>query len=426
MKNNQHYDVIVVGGGIGGECAAAAAASKGASTLLIERYGFLGGMATAGLVNPFMSYHCGNLNLTTPVFGDILHRLRQNNALCGKGQVFDDEILKLVLDQMMVHYGVKVFLHSMLCGVETESGQIKRISILTKSGLVTLGATLFIDSTGDGDLASAAAVPFEAGRDEDGACQPMTLCFRASGITGGLDACRLGEELTEILNMAKKRGDIVQPREDVLIFNTLTPGTYHFNTTRILGKMGTCSIDLTDAEIEGRRQVFELMDLFRERSKRFTNAGIVKLACQIGVRETRRIAGRYTITEEDILSARRFPDGIARSCYPVDIHNPTGSGTILKHPPDGQFYEVPFRSLLPVTMKNLVIGSRCISSTHEAHSSLRVMPVVGAIGEAAGLGAGCAILGKTNDLSGIDGSVIKEMLFGQVSEKKPAPLTETK
>ncbi|MFW5813789.1 MAG: FAD-dependent oxidoreductase, partial [Fibrobacterota bacterium] len=416
MDFRKHYDCIVVGGGPGGVCAAKAAASRGASTLLIERYGFLGGMATAGLVNPFMSYRCNGQNIASPIFNTILQELKSRNALCRDGLIFNDEVLKYVLDTMMNDSGVDVLFHSALCEVDNVQDSIHRIKVLTKSGLKRFSASVFIDSTGDGDLASLAGVPFESGRDEDCACQPLTLCFRVSGITGGLDAETLGAELTDILNLAKKKNEINQPREDVLVFNSLTPGTYHFNTTRVLGKNGTCSVDLTDAEIEGRRQTFELLDLFRKYSPRFKGASLVKLAAQIGVRETRRIKGLYTISEEDILGARKFHDGIVRSSYPVDIHNPAGSGTVLRHLPKGQFYEVPLRSLIPVRYRNLIIGSRCVSSTHEAHSSLRVMPVVAGIGEAAGLAAAAAAFEYDCDLKNVDGRIVKQMIFREERE----------
>ncbi|MFP4163688.1 MAG: FAD-dependent oxidoreductase [Chitinispirillaceae bacterium] len=410
MKLKKYYDCIVVGGGPGGVCAAAAAASRGASTLIIERYGFLGGMATAGLVNPFMAYSCNGLNLASPVFKSILNQLESRNALCSEGLIFDDEVLKYVLDCMMESYGVDVLFHTVLSRVDRSENSIKGIEILTKSGAIRLNASVYIDSTGDGDLASLAGVPYDRGRKSDNTCQPFTLCFRISGVSGDLAACELREELSDILTEAKKRKVIDQPREDVLVFDTLTPGTYHFNTTRVIGKDGTCSWGLTEGEKEGRRQTFELLDLFRKYSPRFSRASIVKMATQIGVRETRRVKGHYTLTEGDVLSARKFPDGIARSCYPVDIHNPDGPGTTLRHLPPNHYYEIPFRCLVPVSMKNLIIGSRCISSTHEAHSSLRVMPVVAAIGEAAGSAAAVVSSDSKPDFSRMEGQSIKQLI----------------
>lgn len=410
MKLKDSYDVVVVGGGPGGICAAVAASMQGASTLLVERYGFLGGMATAGLVNPFMAYKDDSQIYSSSIFNEILRRLCGRDALCKDGYIFDDEILKIVLDELAHDYGVDVLFHTFFTGVTVAEGQIQSADFAGKSGRHSISAKIFIDSTGDGDLASAAEAPFEIGRDTDCACQPMSLCFRISGISGNPSPVELGRELTKLLIEAKRLGTVNQPREDVLLFKTLSPDTYHFNSTRILQKAGTCSLDLTDAEIEGRRQALELFNLFKKHSPRFAYAGIAKMACQVGIRETRRVVGEYTITDEDLLGARKFPDGIARSNYPLDIHNPVGAGTILKAIPKNDFYEIPFRCLVPVGMENLIIGSRCISSTHEAHSSLRVMPVVAGIGEAAGLAASLAISEGVAPYE-LDGTVLKKALF---------------
>ncbi|MDG5816678.1 FAD-dependent oxidoreductase [Chitinispirillales bacterium ANBcel5] len=417
MSLRNIYDVVVIGGGPGGVCAAVAAARQGASTLLVERYGFLGGMATAGLVNPFMSYKNGTEYLTSSVFNEILSRLSNENALCSKGSIFDDEILKIVLDEMMAEAKVDILFHSTFTSLTRENDQILKAHFSGKSGQISVASRVFIDSTGDGDVAAMADAPFDTGRDEDNACQPMSLCFRVSGVSGDISPKELGQELTPLLYDAKKQGIITQPREDVLVFGTLIPETFHFNSTRILGKNATCCLDLTAAEIEGRRQTMELFKLFKKYSPRFKNAVIAKIATQIGVRESRRVVGNYNITEEDILAARKFKDGIAKSNYPIDIHNPIGPGTILKDIPQGDYYEVPLRSLIPTGIDNLIIGSRCIGSTHEAHSSLRVMPVVGGIGEAAGITAAMAVKQNSTPAQ-IDGSVIKKMIFSSDDLKK--------
>ena len=174
-------------------------------------------------------------------------------------------------------------------------------------------------------------------------------------------------------------------------------------------------LDLTNAEVEGRRQAFEIFRLFKERFPGFSGASLIKTAAQIGVRETRRIRGLYVISGEDVLEGRKFHDGIARSCYPIDIHNPVGSGTVLRHLKDGEYYEISYRSIVPCRVENLLIGSRCISSTHEAHSSLRVMPVVAGIGEAAGVAASVAVSDEVLPAD-IDGEVLKEMILSEIPE----------
>jgi hypothetical protein len=404
------YDVIVVGGGPGGVCAAAAAAKEKARVLLVERYGFLGGMATAGLVNPFMAYRLNGKRLTTAAFNELLDRLDRAGALEAHGQVFDDELMKIILDQMMADHGVDVLLHSLLVGVKMDGRRISSIQTYGKSGNMDLSADIYIDSTGDGDLAALAGAPVEIGRPKDGLCQPMTLCFRVGGISGGLPPRTLSTELTELYLAVKGSGEIDNPREDVLIFGTQVPHIYHFNTTRILHRNATETLDLTRAEIEGRRQVMEMFHLFKTRSPRFRDAYLIKMATQIGVRESRRVMGEYTLTMGEVIEGCKFPDGIARSNYPVDIHNPDGEGTVIHRLQPGETYEIPYRCLVPREIENLLIGSRCISATHEAHSSLRVMPVVAGIGEAAGIAAAWAAQQRILPRQ-IDGKKLKAAMF---------------
>ena len=409
------YDVVVVGGGPGGTTAAVAAASRGASVLVIERYGFLGGMATAGLVNPFMWYFHRDKPLTTTVFNEMLDRLDRSGGLAPNRMTFDDEIMKIILDGMMADHGVEVAFHSWFTGLDRAGSAIAAVHLAGKSGPKTVRAKVFVDSTGDGDVAAAAGAKVELGRPQDGACQPMTLCFRLAGIENpegwdaGWDPMR--EEMNAIYQDARRRGEIKNPREDVLIFRTTVPGVVHFNTTRVVGKAAVNADALTAAEAEGRRQVMELLTLLRAKSPRCRNAWLVKMAPQIGVRESRRVMGSYVLTEADVLTAAKFDDGIARSNYPVDIHNPAGTGTIIKDVPKGDYYEIPYRSLVPTGVDNLLVGSRCISTTHEAHSSMRVMPVVAGIGEAAG--AAAALCAKSGiKPAAVDGRALKREILG--------------
>ena len=168
---------------------------------------------------------------------------------------------------------------------------------------------------------------------------------------------------------------------------------------------------MTAAELEGRRQVAELFGLLRRRSPRFKDAYLVKMAAQIGVRESRRVMGEYMLDVSEVIEAAKFEDGIARSRYPVDIHSPTGEGTVIRRLPPGEYYEVPYRCLVPKNVDNLLIGSRCISATHEAHSSLRVMPVVAGIGEAAGVAAAWAAREGMSPRE-VDGTKLKAAILG--------------
>jgi hypothetical protein len=393
----QIWDIIVAGGGPGGVNAAVAAARRGTSVLLVERYGYLGGMATAGLINPFMAYivHTTGQILTTGVFNEILDRLESHGGLAKDRATFDDEQMKLVLDELTAEAGVNVLLHSFVNGVEVKDGIIQSIRATGKFGELKLRSRNFVDSTGDGDLAALVGCKIEVGRTEDGLCQPMTLCFRVAGVDMAAYPREefyhwghpLRLEVDRVYQEAKARGTITNPREDVLIFATLRPDVLHFNTTRIIRHSALDVLSLTDAEQIARRQVVEMVALLKREIPAFRNAYLQKMAAHIGVRESRRVLGQYILTEDEILTGMKFPDGIARSVYPVDIHNPAGTGTALRHLPEGEYYEIPFRCLVPLNSHNLLIGSRCISATHEAHSSLRVMPVVAGIGEAAGIAA---------------------------------------
>ncbi len=406
---NKEYDVIVAGGGPGGVCAAIAAARKGLSVFMAEHYGFAGGMATAGLVNPFMCYKSDKRNLANPIFREIIQELGVLGGIDENGYVFDDEILKIVLDQMLLASGVDVLFHASLVGADCVDGHVESVDIATKSGLKKMSAKIFIDGTGDGDLAYYAGFKYEMGRKEDGACQPSTLCFRLGGVKGFKDMPELRQHMSEIYLAGKESGEISDPRENALIFRTLQEENIHFNTTRIVAQNSATSEGLTNSELEGRKQTMELFKLFKEKSSFCKDAYLLKIATQIGVRETRRVLGSYVLTEDEVVGAATFDDAIARSNYPVDIHSPTGAGTVIKRV-EGEFYEIPYRCIVPENSKNLIMACRAISSTHGAHSSLRVMPVVASIGEAAGLAAAKA-LESSVDVGNVNGKELKKDIF---------------
>jgi hypothetical protein len=398
--NNNKYDVIVAGGGLSGVAAAVAAAREGAKVLLIEQHGYLGGMATAGLVNPFMPYAIWKANwqydwqekVNQGVFREILQKLYDLGGLHDNNQTFNEELLKLVLDRLMKEHKIKVLFHTFLSGVTREGNEVKSITVTNKSGTTVYEASYYIDATGDADLSSLAGCEYRVGRDEDNLCQPMTLCFRLADV----DKSKFNREnsrqaVNEKYREFKEKGLITNPREDVLTFAHMVEDVVHFNSTRIVKKLAVNAEDLTAAEIEAREQVYELYTFMKENIPGFENSKLLMSAPHIGIRESRRIVGEYTITQEDLLTVKKFEDSVARGTYPVDIHNPSGSGTILKDIPYGEYYTIPYRAMIPKGMDNLLVAGRPISSEHEAHSAYRIMPICTSIGEGAGTAAALAL-----------------------------------
>ncbi len=382
-----HYDLIVLGGSITGCCAAIGAAREGLRVLLIEKGGALGGAMCRMYVNPFMRYYTDNIEdgniINKGLFIEILNELQEmggmKNHIC-----FNEEYMKVVLDRKTTEAGVKVLFHAHFTGVQKEGSRLKALTVETRMGEVTFSAERFVDASGDAMLAFKAGCPFKVGRDSDGACQPLTLCFRMAGVeTQRFKAAK--PEIQALYKQYQQEGKIKNPRENILTFEHTSDGVLHLNSTRVIGKSPLDPFDLSKAEMEAREQMIELFNFLRDNAPGCENATLLSSAPEIGVRESRMIEGAYTITAEDLLECKDFEDSIAVGCYSVDIHSPDGSGTIIKKIPSGKWYHIPYRALVPQKAENLLVAGRCISSTHEAQSAYRVLPIVANIGEAAGL-----------------------------------------
>jgi len=406
----KHWDVVVVGGGPGGVPAAVAAARNGARVLLVERYGFLGGMATNALVHPYMKYKAGEKVITRGLFEEFVDILKENGAILKDRQHFDAEPMKWLLDRFVLDSNVDLLLHAHAIGVLRKHQSIKTVRIFHKGGVEDLSANTFIDSTGDGDIAAWGGAKVEIGRKHDNQFQPMTLNFRMANVD--IKSIPPGKEINRLYDKAKEKGEVTNPRENVLKFISVHPDVIHFNTTRVVGKSSLDGWQSTEAEIEGRRQVDDMVRFLKKHIRGFEKSYLMKMGSQIGVRESRRIMGKYVLNADDVLSARHFEDGIACASYPIDIHNPTGTGTDIRRLKEGTYYKIPYRCLVPEGIDNLLIASRCISATHEAHSSLRVMPIVWAIGQAAGTAASIC-LKKDIKPGDVDASELRKKLTAQ-------------
>ena len=422
-------DVLVVGGGPAGIGAAVGAADAGAHVVLAERYGFLGGSATAALVMPLMSYHTQRPSprqagvatlfptdhgLGEPVIAGVLKRLvdklvERHGAVAPSPETgyvvpFDPEAFKSVALELLDAAGVRYLLHSLASGVL--GGRVLEGAVFeTKSGSIAIRARTVVDCTGDADIAFYAGARHVVGRAEDGVTGPMTLMFRMTGFDRERFLAYVGTHpdqwygvhgLWDLIHEATLRGDLAMQREDILLFGTPHQDEVVVNSTRITGVKGTDVCDLTHAEREGRRQMDQIASFLRHYVPGFQDAYVVQSGSTVGVRGTRRIVGDYVLTTEDVLQARKFDDVVARGAYPIDIHNPDGPGTIMRRLPPDEAYDIPLRCLLPRGVDRLAVAGKCISGDYGAHSSFRAAPICVATGHAAGVCAAIAALGGTS------------------------------
>lgn len=384
------YDLVVAGGGLSGVAAAVAASREGLRVLLVEKSGCLGGAISNNLVYPFMPYwtkqKAGDIvskkYLSAGLFKEMKERHDRYVDDC-KDHEFNSEYFKIVLDDMTAEAGVDVLFHSVIFGVTTDKRKISSVDITSKAQKITVEADFFIDATGDGELFCLAGCDFQLGRESDSLCQPMTTCFRMSGV----DLDLFTEErprLQELYKEKQVRGEITNPRENILVFFGVGEDVLHFNTTRVVMLDPTNPFDVSKAEVTARKQIHELICFLKENSGAFNESALISVAVNIGVRESRKLKGVHILTGDELISCTRFEDSIALGNYDIDIHSPTGTGTSHRYFSDGEYYTIPYRSLLPKEYDNLLVAGRCISATHEAQASVRIMPICCCMGEAAG------------------------------------------
>ncbi|HZJ88661.1 MAG TPA: FAD-dependent oxidoreductase [Sphaerochaeta sp.] len=419
------YELVVVGGGIAGSMAAIAAARQGVSVLLIEEEGYLGGSLTARGTGPMMTFHAGEVQAVQGIVDEMIQRLVAKGLSVGHipdstGYTytvtpFDSEGMKHELELMCLESGVTLRYHSSVVETHVTDGTLTAITCICASNLYRVTGEYFIDATGDSDLIAMAGIPYVQGRESDGKDQPLTMNFKLSGVDldairalmaseverfpflapkAGLEkqAVRLSfsgfvEEVIE----ARERGEITFDRDIVLVFETNTPGEVIVNMSRILDTNAVDPVELTAAEIEGRRQVWELYHFLKKRIPGFAQASLINSGPHVGIRSSRRLQGLYVVTAEDVIGERKFEDAISACGYPIDIHSPDGDATDSTFLREGGYYTIPLRALLNDTLSNVVAAGRNISCTFEAHASLRVSPSAGAIGQGAGTAVAVAL-----------------------------------
>jgi len=403
------YEVVVLGGGPAGIAAAVAAARSGRRTILVERYGFLGGMGTAAGVTNFCGLHAnvhGELRqVVHGVAGDLLARIDRLGGLNAphtvfgriQAQAYDTAAYKIAADDLLLSSGAELLFHALAVGVSQSSPEkIDALLVETKSGRGAILGDFFIDASGDGDLAVFAGVPFELG-DGDGSMLFPSTMFRLSGV----DPVRAGEAwktIPERMLEAEKAGrhfprhlPIVRPQK-----NTTEWRANMTNVGRADGKAvnGVDAGDLSQGEIEGRRQIVDAF-AFLKTVPGFEEAYIVDIPPQLGVRETRRVRGAYVLTEDDVLGCADFDDTIGVNGWPVEAHV---AGDVLwrwQEPGSRGFNQLPYRMLVPEGVDNLLVAGRCASMTHFGQSAARVSGACFVMGHAAGAAADLA-LGRHN------------------------------
>jgi len=430
------YDVIVAGAGIAGISAAVKAAREGVSVLLIEHYGFVGGMSTAGMVSPFMKHSVNDETLVRGIFEDIEKEMRNRNGMIDNG--FYASSFRAAAFNLLNNSDCTVLLHSEILKVNRIKNKIDSLTVLINGIEYVIRADVFIDTTGDAQLLYLGNFPFAKGDEKTGKLQALTMFFRMINIDikAVTDYTKANKEnffdwveydfdfskiisIAGYFNQVKRAISEGRLQEDVqYIFFTTLPesGEGSFNTSNILGIDASTSFDLTQAELVGRKQVAQVVKLLQDEIPGFENSILLETAVQVGVRETRRAIGDYAVTGDDIKFGHKFDDAIARAVYGIDIHGQKDEESRMEHLPQGEFYEIPVRALIVKDAENLLVAGRCISSTREGHSALRIQPTSAATGEACGALAALSV--KQNELiRNINYSDLQQLIKHNLSKK---------
>jgi ribulose 1,5-bisphosphate synthetase/thiazole synthase len=393
-------DVLVVGSGSAGATAAITAARQGVSVALVERYGFMGGISTQ-VLDTFYGFYTPGSSAKKVVGGipdlvvDELMRqkkalLRPNTYGAGQGITYDPEALKVIWETLALQAGVKLLYHTFVVDVVKDEEKITGVIAVGKNGFVKLSAKIIIDASGDADVAAKAGVPFESIK--DGPVQSLTTTFKLINVNMDAATKVKKDQLHNLMAEAIAEGYAL-PRKEGSVHITPMQGVMVTNMTRVSDVNALEPLELTFAEIEGRRQGMEYTRFLIDKVPGYERAELGGFSHQIGVRETRRIFGEYRLNKQDVVSARKFEDVVAKCGAPIEDHH-AGSDTVWQYLPDGETYDIPYRSLVPQKVDGLLVAGRCLSADHDAHASVRSMGQCMAMGQAVGVAAALAVAGK--------------------------------
>lgn len=417
------YDVVVCGGGPAGIGAAIAAAERGARTLLIERLGFLGGMATAGLVNPMSEFAYNNRR----VIGGIPWRFAKSLEEAGGALIeeprcnisFNPEIYKLVAQRMTLGAGVELLTNTVIADCTVTDRKISEIITVGKNGMEAVRGKYFIDATGDACLAAFAGVEMLPTTKP---MQPGTLCFAMSNVDTSTDRMHIIHQRTQGINhqavfirepllKLREKGVSVPQFGGPWLCTTLQEGVITLNLTRSAMDASNAE-SYNAAERKMLEDVFTLAGLIRENVDEFRNAYVSSIATITGTRQSRRIKGVHTVTASEYASGYKYDDSIARACHAIDIHLPGDEGQILKYPDDAGY--IPYRCMVNESFDNLIVAGRAVSADEEAFAAIRVQAPCMEMGQAAGIAASIC-LGKGTTVHGFDRGELVEAVRGEGS-----------
>ena len=438
------YDVIVIGGGTAGSTAAIASAMEGVSTLIIERNTYLGGTASGGQVTPMMSDGVAGGLGDSYINRSIKKRLAKEgysaDDKCGNGGWFNTEMIKFTLEEIFTEYNGKILYNTEFIDTFVENNKITGILVHNKSGLQLIKGKVFIDCSGDADVAFLSGVPCFSGDEIFHRNQAVSLRFMVGNINilklknflqdiGEVDILEyplveiasLWSRISPLNNIFKKaleNGDIQY--SEGKYFQAVSvpgmPGVMSFNCPEIPDIYDALNPEsLSSALMTGRSMIKRLLYFLKSYIPGFEESYIMSVAEMPGIRESRRIKGKYILSEEDYKSRAKFDDYIARTAYPIDIHGTMDDSKMDKPMERGEYFEIPYRCLVTGELENLLVAGRCISSTFIAQSSIRIQPTCRAMGEAAGIAAAYCIKynSKTNEL---DGSIVNTIMMKRIHE----------
>ncbi len=413
------FDIAVVGSGPSGICAAVAAARRGLKVAIFERYGALGGNITLGCVGPVMGAVAKG-TMRDELTG--LLRVSHNNRNATNGHVHDMQNAKKVVLDFLTEAGVTIYIQTPVIDVIKDGNKVTGLVIFERCGMSVVTAKQFIDATGDGEIAVMAGAPWEIGRSSDGVTQPVTIMYLLTDVDDSRALCCFGEEDNVELNGERfldftarccDEGLLPPNCSSVRLYPTVNKGERLVNTTQCNHIDPLSTSDLVKAELELRSQVEVITDFLRKHVPGYENCSVKYTSDMVGVRESRRIMGDYILTLEDLRASRRFEDVVVHKAnFTIDIHNPDGGGQAHGLAEVVEPYDIPYRCLLPQKVENLLVTGKCISSTHEALASFRIMTVCMALGEAAGIAAAIAaeegVTPRKVDVKKIQNALVKK------------------